>query len=75
MTGERNSTSRIYRHRVASLLEQLDALRRHQNLLQAAGVRGRTVVGLERRTEQLRCELATTIASRAGTTNAAVSAT
>ena len=57
MTGE-------YRQRVDALLEQLEGLRHRQYLLQAAGIRGRAVAKLERKTERLRSELAATIAAR-----------
>jgi hypothetical protein len=60
-----SETRRRYRHRVDALLEQLDVLRRRQNLLHAAGVHGHVLAKLEQKTEHLRRELATTIAARA----------
>jgi hypothetical protein len=72
---ERNTASRVYRHRVDALLKQLDAIRQRQNLLQTAGVRGRALASLEQKAEHLGRELATTIATRADSTEAAVRAT
>ncbi len=55
---------RRYRRQVDELLGRIEELRRRRELLAAAGVRGRPLAALERKADEMRRQLAATVAAR-----------